>query len=125
MYRLPQAGWLVQDLLKGKLAQHGFFQSNITPEFFLFTNEQFPHNNGEIYNVAKVTQALMLSAYEAELRALFINAKQAVAIRVTLTEMGHLQLPSPIQTHNSTMMGVITNTNLPKATKQCIQAFIG
>ena len=57
----------------------------------------------------------MSSAAEAKLGAIFINAKQAVAIRATLTEMGHPQLSTPIQMDNSTTMGVITNTFLAKA----------
>ena len=59
----------------------------------------------------------MSSAVEAELGALFMNAKQAVVIWAMLAEMGHPQLPMPIQTDHSTAMGAITNIILPKATK--------
>ena len=59
----------------------------------------------------------MLSAAEAELGALIINAKQSVAIRTTLTGMKHPQPPTPIQMDNSTVMVVFTNAILPKATK--------
>ena len=83
--------------------------------FFLSSNEKFPCNNGTIHNIAKFIWAVMSSAAEAKLGAIFINAKQAVAIRATLTEMGHPQLSTPIQMDNSTTMGVITNTFLAKA----------
>ena len=54
---------------------------------------------------------------EAELGALFLNAKAAIPIRNMLKEMGHKQLPTPIQTDNLTAQGVITNKIQPKATK--------
>ena len=59
----------------------------------------------------------MSSAAKAELGALFINAKKAVYIRQILTEMKHLQPPTPIQTGNSTAEGVINCKIQPKWTK--------
>jgi hypothetical protein len=46
-------------------------------------------DNGAVLNVAQVIKSVMSSAAEAELGALFINAKLAVPIRHTLEEMGH------------------------------------
>ena len=51
----------------------------------------------------------MSSAAEAELAALYINAREAVYIRQILHEMGHPQPRTPIQTDNSTAEGVINN----------------
>jgi hypothetical protein len=51
----------------------------------------------------------MSSAAEAELGALFINAKEAVYLRQILIEMGHPQPKTPIQTDNTTAEGVINN----------------
>ncbi len=59
----------------------------------------------------------MSSAAEAELGALFINAKEAVYLRQILTEMGHPQPKTPIQTDNTTAEGVINNKIQPKRTK--------
>eukprot|EP00804_Cyclotella_cryptica_P015472 CCRYP_003526-RA/>CCRYP_003526-RA protein AED:0.38 eAED:0.38 QI:0/-1/0/1/-1/0/1/0/80 len=59
----------------------------------------------------------MSSAAEAELGALYINAREAIPIRHLLTELGHAQPPTPIQIDNSTALGVITNTIQPKRTK--------
>ena len=59
----------------------------------------------------------MSSAAEAELGALFINAKEAIYIRQILAQMGHPQPPTPIQTDNSTAEGVINNKIQPKRTK--------
>jgi hypothetical protein len=59
----------------------------------------------------------MSSAAEAELGALFLNAKEAVYLRQILTEMGHSQPCTPIQTDNTTAEGVINNKIQPKRTK--------
>ena len=53
----------------------------------------------------------MASAAEAELGALFINAKEGTMLRTTLEEMGHPQLdPTPIQTDNSTAYKIANGT---------------
>ena len=78
---------------------------------------EFPANNGVILNLSTIIKAVMSSAAEAELGALFLNAKTAVPIRQTLEEMGHKQPPTPIQTDNSTASGVVNNKIQPKATK--------
>ena len=90
---------------------------------FLSENVQFPANNGAILNLSTVIRAVMSSAAEAELGALFMNAKLAVPIRQTLEEMGHKQPPTPRQTDNSTANGVITNKIQPKATKAMDRRF--
>ncbi len=59
----------------------------------------------------------MSSAAEAELGALFINAKTAVSMRTTLIELGHPQPRTPMQTDNATAHALLTNKILPKALK--------
>jgi hypothetical protein len=59
----------------------------------------------------------MLSTVEAELGALFINAKTAIAMRHALDELGHPQLPTPIQTDNKTANDLLTNKIMPKTLK--------
>jgi len=59
----------------------------------------------------------MSSAAEAELGALYINAREAIPMRLLLEEMGHKQPPTPIQTDNSTAHGVVTNNIQPRRTK--------
>ena len=59
----------------------------------------------------------MSSAAKAELGALYINAREAVPCRTFLKELGHTQPPTPIQTDNSTALGVITNNILPRRLK--------
>ena len=85
--------------------------------FFLSSDMQNPQNNGAILTIAQIIDAVMSSAAEAELGALFINAKEAVYIRRILSEMGHPQPRTPIQTDNSTAEGVINSRIRPKRTK--------
>jgi hypothetical protein len=57
---------------------------------------------------------VMLLMAEAELGALFINAKEAVHICNILTKMGHPQPCTSIQMENTTAEGVINNCVQPK-----------
>lgn len=91
--------------------------------FFLSSDVQNPQNNGAILTIAQIIDAVMSSAAEAELGALFINAKEAVHIRRILSEMGHPQPQTPIQTDNSTAEGVINSRVKPKRTKSMDMRF--
>jgi hypothetical protein len=66
---------------------------------------------------ATIIKAVMSSAAEAELGALFLNAKEVVYLRQILTKMGHPQPRTPIQTNNTTVEGVINSKIQPKRTK--------
>ncbi len=58
---------------------------------FMAGMEEIPINNGAVLNILQIIKAVMSSAAEAELDALFINAKKAVSMQQTLKELGHLQ----------------------------------
>ncbi len=85
--------------------------------FFLSNKDNFPPNNGAIFTNATIIKAVMASAAEAELGALYLNAKEAVYLQKILIEMGHPQPQTPIQTHNSTAEGVTSKKIQPKCTK--------
>jgi hypothetical protein len=85
--------------------------------FPLSNDDRFPPNNGAILTNATIIKAVMSSAADAELGALFLNAKEAVYLRQILTEMGHQQPQTPIQTNNNMAEGVIINKIQPKRTK--------
>ena len=84
---------------------------------FMSSNDEIPQNNGAILNILQIIRAVMSSAAEAELGALFINAKTAVSMRHTLVELGHPQPRTPIQTDNKTANDLLTNQIMPKALK--------
>jgi hypothetical protein len=91
--------------------------SHVFGHFFCSTNVDDPPNNGAILNISKILKAVMSSAAEAKLGALYINTPEAIPMRHLLKELGHKQSPTPIQTNNSTARGVITNNIQPRRTK--------
>ena len=50
------------------------------------------------------------SAAEDELGALFLNAKEAKILRLTLEELGYPQPPTKIHVDNTTATGIVNNT---------------
>jgi len=75
--------------------------------FFLSNKATIPANNG----------AIMTSATKAKLAALYIMEREAVYIRIVLTEMGHKQPSTPLQTDNATAEAVCNGKIQPKRTK--------
>jgi hypothetical protein len=59
----------------------------------------------------------MSSAADAELGALYINAKEAIYLRQILHKMGHPQPCTPIFTNNTMAEGLINKKIQPKCTK--------
>jgi hypothetical protein len=66
---------------------------------------------------ATIIKAVKLSAAEAELGALFLDAKEGVYLRQILTKMGHPQPRTPTHTNNTTAEGVINNKIQSKQVK--------
>jgi hypothetical protein len=66
---------------------------------------------------SKVLKHVMSSAAEAEIGAVFINAKEGAVLRTTLEELGHKQTPTPMETDNTTVTGYSNGTIKQKQTK--------
>lgn len=84
---------------------------------FLSEDVPLPPNNGAIHNVAEIIKGVMSSAAEAELGAMYINARKAIEERIILEEMGHKQPATPVQVDNSTAEGIVNKRVQPKRTK--------
>ena len=65
----------------------------------------------------KILKNIMASAAEAELGALFINAREAVPTCTTLVEMQWPQPSTPIQVNNSTAVGIDNQSIKQKMSK--------
>ena len=65
-------------------------------------NNQPIRLNGAIYTLCTVLKFIASSAAEVELGAIFLNIKEGRVLRLTLTEMGHPQPPTPIHCDNTT-----------------------
>jgi hypothetical protein len=80
--------------------------------------------NGAILIVSKVLKHVMSSAAEAEIRAVFINAKEGAVLRTTLEELGHPQPTTPMETDNTTATGYSNGTSKQKTHKSHGDAFL-
>ena len=76
-----------------------------------------PPMNGAIHVLSTILKNVMASASEAELGALFLNAREAATIRTTLVELGHPQPPTPIITDNKCAAGIANDTVKQKRSK--------
>jgi hypothetical protein len=101
------ASYLSEPKARSRAGGH-FYMSNDTPN---------PPNNGAVLNLAQIIKAVMSSAAEAEIGALYINSREAVPQRTLLKEMGHPQPETPMQTDNTTALGVVNNNIQPRRTK--------
>jgi hypothetical protein len=73
--------------------------------------------NGAILIISKVLKHVVSSAAEAEIGAVFINAKEGAFLRTTLEELGHKQPPTPMERDNTTAKGYSNGTIKQKRTK--------
>jgi hypothetical protein len=73
--------------------------------------------NGSILNIAAVIKNVVAPAAESEVGACFHNAQSGAPIRVTLTELGHTQPPTPLRTDNSNAYGILNETIKQKRSK--------
>jgi hypothetical protein len=60
---------------------------------------------------------VVASAAESEVGACFHNAQSGAPLRVTLTELGHTQPPTPLSTNNSTAFSILNETIKQKRSK--------
>jgi hypothetical protein len=73
--------------------------------------------NFSILNVASIIKNVVASAAESEVGACFHNAQSGAPLRVTLTELGHIQPQTPLRTDNSTAFETLNETTKQKKTK--------
>jgi hypothetical protein len=94
-------------------------RSRVGGLFFLRQHPPPEHDrlNGSILNVASVIKNVVASAAESEVGACFHNAQSGAPLRVTLTELGHIQPPTPLRTDNSTAFGILNETIKQKRSK--------
>ncbi len=82
--------------------------------FFMSNNTAKPLNNGAILTIAQIIKAVMSLAAEAKVGALYINCREAIPACHTLEFIGHPQPPTPMQTDNTTALGVVNNNVIKK-----------
>jgi hypothetical protein len=73
--------------------------------------------NGPINILCQIMHTVQSSAAEAELGALFLNAKEACPTRTCLDELGHQQPATPMVTDNNTATGIANDSVKQKRSK--------
>jgi hypothetical protein len=96
------AGYLNESEARSRAGGHLFMSS--TPK------NGVQQHNGSILTFSKILRMVVASAAEAEIGALFLNAKEGVNIRNILKEMGHPQPATPMQTDNTTDHVILRGT---------------
>ena len=82
--------------------------------FFMSNNMETPTNNGAVFTILQIIKAVMPSAAKSEVGAMYINCQEAVPARHILKFMGHKQPPTPMQTDNTTALGVVNSKVMKK-----------
>ena len=59
-------------------------------------NGKTPRNNGLVLNISQLIKVVMTSTSEAEIGAMYINAREAVPQIIALLKMGHPQPRTPM-----------------------------
>jgi hypothetical protein len=77
-------------------------------------NSAKPTNNGIILAIAQLIKAVMFSAAEAKVGALYISCREAIPACHTLEFMGHPQPPTPMKMDNTTALGIVDNNVIKK-----------
>ena len=77
--------------------------------FHLSSDSPILANNRAVLNITHLIKVVMSSAAEAEMGAIFHNAREAIPTQNALIEMVHPQGKTPLQTDNSTAYGVVNN----------------
>jgi hypothetical protein len=92
-------------------------RSHASAHIFVSENNPFPKHNGPVLSISQIMKFVMSSAAKAELGALYTTAKEMVPLYQTLIKMGWPQPCTPIQTDNSTAVGVTNLTIVPQKIK--------
>ena len=82
--------------------------------FFMTDESTEPPNNGAVTTISRIIKTVISSVAEACLCKLFINCREVVPVIITLEEMGHKHPPTPTQTDNTTVLGVVNNNIVSK-----------
>ena len=76
-----------------------------------------PMFNGAILNPTTILKHVASSAADCEIGAAYHNCKEAIPLRITLTEMGFPQSPTRVVLDNTTALGFIHDSIKQKRTK--------
>ena len=91
--------------------------------FYLSNNHQPTYINGPCLAISTIIPVVVSSVAEAEYAAVFMNAKEGVAIRAILDSIGYPQPTTEILCDNLCAVDLASNTLTPKQTKSIHMQF--
>ena len=92
-------------------------KSRAAGHFYLSKNKDKIFNNGAVMTLSKIIKYVLASALGAETAALFYNCKAAILLCLTLEEMENPLPNTPVTLDNTSALGLIKNTMIPKIAK--------
>ena len=95
----------------------GHYYLSSLPTYLKKYPNLLPPENGPIHAECRILKHVVASVAEAEVRGLLHNGQKPVTLRSTLHELGFIQPPIPIKTHNSEDKDIITATVRQKRSK--------
>jgi len=107
LYWSSDASYLSAEKARSWVGGHAFLGDNLNDNSALPTTPI--EHNGAIHADSSILKHVMTSAAE-EIAALFKNGKPATIIRNTLEDMGYPQPLTPIDSDNSTAVGILNET---------------
>jgi hypothetical protein len=118
LYVDSDASYLTAPKARSRAAGYHYLSSRpVDPTLPPAPTDRLPPTNGAINVFCQILREVVSSAAEAELAALFHNAKEACPLRVCLEELGHPQPPTPLQSDNSMATGIANDTVKQKRSK--------
>jgi hypothetical protein len=107
------ASYLTAPKSRSRAAGYHFLSSKLAdPTKPPLATDPDPPNNGTIDVFCHIMREVLSSATEAELGAHFHNGKEACSFHACLTELGHPQPPTLLQTDNSTASGIANDDSV-------------
>jgi hypothetical protein len=94
---------------KARSRTGGYYYLSSSPTSLELNAPPLPPN-GPILVLCSILRMVVSSATEAEMAALFYNAKEGTVVRQILEDMGHPQPATPLQTDNAVAAGIINDT---------------
>ena len=112
-------GYFLSETKSHRLVGGIFYLSSKLPKHNQASDCNHPFN-APFHVVANILKMITSLAMETEVAATFYNAKEALPFRVTLTEMGHPQPPTPNEVDNETAIGFLKSTMKKNGVRQLI-----
>lgn len=117
LHIISDASYLSASEARSRLGGYLFLSDKVDPSTISNPDSPPPTFNAPVLVNSAIISAVLSSAGEAELAALFYNAKDGAMLQQTLEALGHPQPATPIQADNACAVGIANETIKQKRSK--------